>query len=218
MMTPSFRTLHRFSGAALAFSLGLALAGCGGIAMNRSLESPHQPVVEHVNYTLDVTTGPGGLSLPEQRRLGGWFEAMDLRYGDRIAIDDPLDNPATRSGVEALAARYGLLVTDNAPTTAGYVNSGTARVIITRAKASVPGCPDWSANSDFNPNNATSTNYGCATNSNIAAMVADPEHLLKGATGQSDTVVMSSSKAIGAYREQKSSVGEALKSTSSKGE
>jgi hypothetical protein len=53
-----------------------ALAGCGGIATNRSLDSIHQPVVERTNYTLDVTTGPGGLSYPEQRRLTGWFEAM----------------------------------------------------------------------------------------------------------------------------------------------
>jgi pilus assembly protein CpaD len=180
----------------------MPLAGCGGIATNPSLESIHQPVVEHVNYTLDLNTGAGGLSYPEQRRLAGWFEAMDLHSGDRISIDDPLDNASTRAAVEALASRYGLLVSNDAPTTAGYVNAGTARIIVTRAKASVPGCPDWSARNDFNPNNATSTNYGCAVNSNLAAMVADPEHLLKGAETRSDTVVMSASKAITAYRER----------------
>ena len=163
------------------------LAGCGGIATNPSLESIHQPVVEHVNYTFDVATGPSGLSLPEQRRLADWFEAMDLRYGDRIAIDDPLASEATRASVEALAARYGLLVSSDAPATEGYVNVGNARIVVTRAKASVPGCPDWSARNDFNPNNATSTNYGCATNSNLAAMVADPEHLLKGAESHSES-------------------------------
>ena len=85
-------------------------------------------------------------------------------------------------------------------------------------KATVPNCPDWSAKSDFNPNNATSSNFGCATNSNIAAMVADPEHLLKGATGQSDTVVMSSTKAIGAYRELKPTGSAGLKAISTKGD
>lgn len=43
--------------AALALSLGLALAGCGGMATNRTLESVHQPVVEKTNYVLDLTTG-----------------------------------------------------------------------------------------------------------------------------------------------------------------
>lgn len=206
-------------GAALALSLGTLLAGCGGIATNRSLDSIHQPVVERVNYTLDVATGAGGLSYPEQRRLAGWFEAMDLRAGDRIAIDDPLASEATRATVDALAARYGLLVSETAPATEGYVSAGNARIIVTRSQATVPGCPDWSSRNDFNPNNATSANYGCATNSNLAAMIADPEHLLKGAKAESDTVVMSSNKAIGAYRaQQPSGAGGQLKQTSSKGE
>ena len=221
-MTSLFRPAHKIApktlGAALALSLGLTLAGCGGIATNASLESIHQPVVERVNYTLDVTTGAGGLSYPEQSRLAGWFEAMDLRYGDRISIDDPLQSEATRAAIVQLAARHGLIVSDDAPATPGNVSAGSARIIVTRAKATVPGCPDWSAKNDFNPNNATSTNFGCATNSNFAAMIADPEHLLKGATGQSNTVMMSSTKAIGAYREQKPTGAGGLKQTSSKGE
>lgn len=223
-MTSLNRSASKFApktlGAALALSLGLALAGCGGIATNGSLDSVHQPVVERVNYTLDVTTGAGGLSYPEQRRIAGWFEAMDLRYGDRIAIDDPLASEATRGMVEALASRYGLMVSETAPPTQGYVNAGNARIIVTRTKASVPSCPSWTSNNGFNPNNATSSNYGCATNSNLAAMVADPEHLLKGADGNGNTVVMSSNKAIGAFRASAPSGagGTNVKQTSSKGE
>jgi pilus assembly protein CpaD len=215
-MTSLFRSAPKTAAAALALSLGAMLAGCGGFATNASLDSVHQPVVERVNYTLDVTTGPGGLSYPEQQRLAGWFEAMDLRYGDRISVDDPLGSEPTRAAVQALAARYGLMLSDAAPTTQGYVTAGTARIVVTRSQASVPGCPDWSASSDFNPNNATSSNFGCAVNSNLAAMVADPEHLVKGAQGVSDTTVMSSNKAISAYREQKPTGSEGLKQTSTK--
>ena len=211
-----FASAHRATGAALALSLGLVLSGCGGMPSNRSLYSVHQPVVERVNYTLDVSTGSGGLSQPEQRRLSGWFDAMDLRYGDRVAIDDPLASPATSSAVAALASRRGILLSDDAPQTPGYVQAGTARIVITRTKASVPGCPDWSSNSDVNLRNATSSNYGCATNSNLAAMVADPEHLIKGAQSTGSTVVMSSSKAIDAYREAKPSGQDGLAKTGSK--
>ena len=49
-------------------------------------------------------------------------------------------------------------------------------------------------------------------------LLADPEHLLKGAAGGSDTVVMSSTKAIGAYREQKPTGGAGLKQTTTKGD
>ena len=221
-MTSLYRSASKIApktfGAALALSLGLTLAGCGGLATNASLESIHQPVVERVNYSLDVAAGPGGLSYPEQSRVAGWFDAMDLRYGDRISIDDPLQSEATRAAIVQLAARYGLIVSDDAPATASNVSAGNARIIVTRSKASVPGCPDWSAKNDFNPNNATSSNYGCAVNSNLAVMVANPEHLLKGEASNSDTLVMSSSKAIGAYRSQAPTGTAGLKQTSTKGE
>ena len=194
---------------ALALSLALALSACGGTAANRTLESVHQPIVEKTNFVLDLTTGPGGLSYPEQKRLAGWFEAMDLRYGDKIYIDDPLASPATRAAVEAVAGKHGILLSDGSPVTQGYVNAGTARVVVVRAVASVPGCPDWRDNSDANFANATSHDYGCAVNSNLAAMVADPEHLVRGATGSGETVVMTSTKAIDAYREKAAKAGEA---------
>lgn len=206
-----FRSATRVAGAALALSMGFALAGCGGMPGNRTLESIHQPVVSHNNFVLDLSTGAGGLSLPEQRRLAGWFDAMNLRYGDKVSIDDPLMSDATRNDVEAVAGRYGLLVGGEAPVTPGHVDSGMARVIITRAVATVPHCPDWSANSDANLKNATSSNYGCATNSNLAAMVANPDHLIKGDSSTGQTVVMSSTKAIEMYREQKPTGEKGLK-------
>lgn len=217
MIKTMHRAARRVAGSALALSLGLALSACGGIPMNQSLDSVHQPVVERMSYTLDVTTGPGGLSPAEQRRLAGWFDAMDLRYGDRIYIDDPLSGSDTRAAVEALAGRHGLLVSDDAPVTPGYVNAGNARIVVTRAKATVPGCPDWSARNDANPLNATSSNYGCSVNSNLAGMVADPEHLLKGSEARGNTVVMSSDKAIDAYRKaaQSGGGGQTVSATSS---
>ena len=203
---------NRTAAAALALALGVGLAGCA--SKNRSLDSVHQPVVQRTNYTLDVNAGPGGLSVPEQRRLADWFEAMDLRYGDRIAIDDPMVNPATRASVEAVASRHGLLVTGDAPPTPGYVNAGQARVVVTRTSAHVPGCPNWGTKFDTNWNNSTASGYGCAINGNLAAMVANPEHLVKGASGNGETVVMSSTKAIDSYRTAKPTGEAGLKETS----
>jgi len=195
-------TLHTRKSLAPAIALGLlaSLGACSAIPTNTSLDSVHQPVVERVNYTLDLTSGSGGLSIPEQRRLAGWFEAMGLRYGDRIAVDDPLSSPATRAAVAALAEKHGLLLADGAPVTPGYVDPGKVRVVVSRSYAHVPGCPDWGDKTSANPNNATYSGFGCAVNGNLAAMVADPEHLVRGARGTGETVVMSSNKAIGSYR------------------
>ena len=200
---------------ALTLGLALGLSACGGMSKNRSLDSVHQPVVTTSNYTLDIAAGPGGVSIPEQRRLSGWFEAMDLKYGDRIYVDDPMKSSATRGVVDAVAGRYGMMVSDEAPVTPGDVNPGSVRVIVTRSTAKVPGCPDWSTNSDTNLGNATYGNYGCSVNSNMAAMVADPQHLIKGATGTGVTTVMSSTKAIDTYREAPPTGEQGLKQQSS---
>lgn len=186
---------------ALALGLGLAVAGCGGMPENRSLYSTKQPIVERSNFTFDVNTTPAGLPISEQQRLLGWFEMMDLDYGDRVTVENPGANPAVADAVEELAGRFGLMVSETAPTTPGYLEPGQARIVVSRTTASVPGCPDWSATSDMNYNNATSPNFGCAVNSNMAAMIADPEDLLKGQSGTGETVIATGTRAIQTYRE-----------------
>lgn len=210
---------HSKLAGALALSLSLTLGACGGMPENRSLSSIKQPVVERTNFTFDVSTSADGLSISEQRRLADWFGTMDLRYGDRVSIDDPLAGRATHQAVNDLAGRFGIIVSDGAPVTTGQVAPGQARVVITRSVASVPGCPDWSAKSDMNYANATYPGFGCAVNGNIAAMVANPEDLITGQKGNGETVVMSSTKAIDSYREQAPSGQGGLKasSTSSSG-
>ena len=214
MTNTLFRALAPALTPLLLGALGVGLSGC---ATNRGLESLNQPVVSRTNYTLDVASYGGGVPLPEQRRLAGWFETLDLRYGDRISVDDPGADGASREAVAAIAARYGLLVGEDAPVTTGQIAPGTVRVVVSRSSATVPNCPNWSAKSDTNLNNATYPNYGCAVNSNLAAMVADPEHLLHGAKGSGETVVMSSSKAIGSYREAKPTGEQGLKQNTTEG-
>lgn len=205
----------RPAAAALALTLGLSLAGCMSQPTNRSLDSIKQPVVERTNLTLDLNAGSGGLSIPEQKRLNDWFAAMNLGYGDRVAIDDPISSKATRENVGEIAARYGLLVSDGAPVTEGFVQPGNVRVVVTRSTASVPGCPDWSGRGNYNYNNGTNSGFGCAVNGNLAAMVANPEHLIHGAESTGETVIMTSDKAIESYRKQTPSGEKGLTTVSS---
>jgi pilus assembly protein CpaD len=86
--------------------------------------------------------------------------------------------------------------------TSGEIAPGKVRVVVSRTTAKVPNCPDWSdkAGNDFNSN--TMANYGCSINSNLAAMVANPEDLIYGqrATGANDA--STASKAIKSYRDK----------------
>ena len=188
--------------AAIAAAAILTLSGCGNMASNQSLESVHQPVVSRNNYTLDLNASGGSLPAQEQRRLAEWFQAMDLGYGDRVSIDDPAGrNVVVKSAIEAAASRHGLLVNEIAPVTTGEIAPGTIRVVVTRSTAEVPGCPDWKGKLEMNYRNATSTNYGCAMNGNIAAMVANKEDLVRGEPGSATTSTQRSDSAIKQHRE-----------------
>ena len=197
------KAINRKLAASLTVSLSLILGACGGMPSdNRTLYSARQPVVERTNFTFDASTYGDGLPVSEQQRIADWFDAMDLGYGDRVSLDDPSLNPGVKEDLASLAGRHGVLITEGSPVTTGYITSGKARIIVTRSTASVPGCPDWSANSEYNPMNATYPGYGCAVNGNLAAMVANPEDLITGQKGTGETVVSTSTKAIKAYRDQ----------------
>ncbi|MDO9369313.1 MAG: CpaD family pilus assembly protein [Sphingopyxis sp.] len=185
-------------------ALATSLAGCSGAASsNRSLDSVHQPVVRNNIYQFDVAASNGEMAPSEQGRLQGWLDAMGVRYGDRIAIEDPslYGASAARETVRSMIGRRGLLLSNDVPVTTGAVPQDHLRVVITRATASVPGCPNWESKFAANVANATSSNYGCASNSNLAAMVADPNDLIKGARNdRSDP--SAATRAIRTYREK----------------
>jgi pilus assembly protein CpaD len=167
------------------------VAACGG-TWNRGLESVHQPVVHRTDYVYDVPAN--GLSAADKDRLDGWFQTLRVGYGDRIALDGP--DAGSRRDVQQLAARYGLLLDSTAPVTAGEIAPGQMRVVVSRSRADVPGCPDWSRTSQPEFNSHTMSNYGCALNSNLAAMIANPEDLVRGRTDNGVTDATTGGRAI----------------------
>lgn len=192
--------------AALAV-LTLGAAACGpetnGLTpiSNPSLYSVNQPVVQQTNYVFDLNSAGSGLPASEQGRLADWFDGLELRYGDKVYVQDSGYYGSAREDVAAVAADYGLLVSDGAPITAGPVAPGAVRVIVKRATASVPGCPIWEDPVVGSPEQ-TSTNYGCATNSNLARMIADPNDLVRGQSGGTERDYVTGSKAIKAHRDR----------------
>ncbi len=199
-----------------AAAIGLALAGCmgssGGAEVNRSLDSVHQPVVTIQSYVFDADTSANGIAPTELRRVSDWFDAMNVRYGDRIAVDQGSEGYGSRAAVDSVAmlvARRGMILADNAPITAGTIAPGRIRVVITRSSARVDGCPDWSSRSAIGTSSTTTSNYGCAINSNLAAMVADATDLVRGQTRASNDP-LTASKAIETYRTAPPSGAEGL--------
>jgi pilus assembly protein CpaD len=174
-------------------------------AANRGVQSVHQPVVSHAVFTYDVQSGPGGdLTAMEARRLDEWFASIGLGYGDQVAIttDATYSSPALREAIADVVARHGMLVGEDSSASAGAAPQGSVRLVVRRATASVPGCPDWSDKPETDQQMGASTNFGCGLNGNLAAMIANPEDLVRGQSTDSDLRTATSNRAISTYREK----------------
>ena len=178
-----------------------ALAGCATADQpDRGVASVHVPVVTTADYVFDAAAPGGALAQGEAERLSGWFQGLSLGYGDTVYVDG--SGPAARAQVASIAGRFGMLVTPGAPATAGVVQPGAVRVVVARRRAEVPGCPDWSRPAAPDYANRSMSNYGCSVNSNIAAMVANPEDLLHGREASGPTDTWTAQRAIEMYRTQ----------------
>ncbi len=195
--------MFRTRSAASLLVLGLAVAGCAGgnPEVNTSLYSVNQPVVQRTDFVMDLATAGGGVSTDEQARLSAWFQSLNLGYGDRVSIDQPrgYEDPQARRAVADVASTYGLLMVDGAPVTAGAVQPGSVRVIVSRTTASVPSCPNWGPPGAVGPLQ-TSPNYGCSVNGNLAAMVANPNDLVLGQEGAAGGDPATAARAVRVYR------------------
>ena len=178
------------------------LAGCGHKPYDqpdRGIAAINVPVVERVDYVFDAAAPGGTLAPSEAARLNGWFQGLSLGYGDNIYVDGPYAE-AARSEVALVAANYGMLVNPGAPVTQGGVPDGTVRVVVSRSRAVVPNCPNWSRSREINYANRSHPNFGCSVNANLAAMIANPEDLVHGREGNGVLDPRLGVKAIDAYR------------------
>lgn len=183
----------------------LALSACGSeTSISRGMESAHQPVVSYASYIYDVQVADGTLSVGERARLTGWLDSLGVGYGDSIAIASNGAGvaPQLRNDIADVIGKRGMLIGEDNSALAGTPPYGAVRLILRRASASVPGCPDWSRNAETDMAGGTSSNFGCAVNGNLAAMVANPEDLVRGQSGSSDLRTATSDRAIKTYREK----------------
>ena len=179
--------------------LGSLMAACNAPDVpSAGVTALHVPVVSQTSYVFDMAAPGGMVGQDESDRLDKWFQSMELGYGDSIYVDGP--DGAARGQVAAVAAQYGMLIREGAPVTQGAMDPGSVRVIVRRAEAHVPGCPDWSRPSQPDFNNSSLSNFGCGVNGALAAQVADANDLVRGKPGPSAEDGATASKAINMYR------------------
>src|SRR3546814_13004221 len=75
------------------------------------------PIVASNQLSHDVAANVSGIDPAGARALDDWFASINLGYGDRVTVDDPVSYGAAerRAAVAQAVGRYGLLLDGTAP-------------------------------------------------------------------------------------------------------
>lgn len=138
-------------------------------------------------HPIRFASGDETLGEAEKTRLRRFLALHDAGYGDDVMIGA---SGAASNAVEAArreaAVMAELRALDFSPrllpeTPSGATSDGPAvHLVLGRYVVVPPDCPDWSKPADGDPNNRVSSNFGCATATNLGLMVANPGDLVRG--------------------------------------
>lgn len=179
---------------ALILAVIATVAAC---APEASHWSPSQSVKRNdlrwITFDHDVRFDGAGkvLSDAERDRLRRFLALHDAGYGDDVMIGaDGI--PAKPSDSVLAADREALVLAEfrdlelqprRLPDLPGRGTwTGAVKIVLGRFIVLPPDCPDWSKPADGDPNNRVSSNFGCATATNLGLMLANPGDLVRGRT------------------------------------
>lgn len=167
----------------------LLVSGCAADAGNRADRSDilisKQNKVEFVRLDHDVHFALGSkvLAVDEADALAGFLKGSAVGDGDQVTIDRAGSGALTaarQATVLAVLKRMRVPVALAAAGADGAVAPNAVRVRVARSVVIAPRCPDWTKPEADEPANSPSSNFGCATESSLALMVANPADLVRG--------------------------------------
>lgn len=144
-----------------------------------------EPRVAELRLVPDPATG--GLSPGDNARLAAF--AREFKGAGSGSITASTPDGAGNSHLAVRALSQALPVLESAGVARNQVALGSypaptrdlsAPIVFSYVGyvATPPDCGDWSENYGYTPSNTPSPNFGCATQNNLAVLVADPRDLL----------------------------------------
>ena len=157
--------------------------------------------LHHITHDLKFAADQTGLTDAQASELDRFLGRSMAGYGDEFAIDagSEATDADRRQAIIAYLRSRGLSVSAQPAVYGGALAPNTVRLILNRYVVTPPPCPDWRKPAGEDYNNQAGSNFGCATETNLGLMVANPKDLVDGKTiGPADGE--QAAKAIEAYR------------------
>lgn len=170
--------------AILLATLAVGISACSGspVPLNRGVATARIPSISIDNVSHDVRFQGDRLGNGEEAALLAFLRSVGPGFADRITVEDanPENAQVRLASLSTLLGKLGVSIAS--VKRAADVAPGSSRVTVSRANLASDECPDWNDEQKVLFNNAMSTNFGCASRSNLARMVADPSDLVSGRT------------------------------------
>lgn len=158
------------------------------------VRTQREPGTEQVQYRHDVKFSPGDyrLTSAEGQRLAQFLNRVDVGYGDTVVLmAEPAGgakaattSPLTERRAATISdflARNRVDATDVISRVGGPVFADNeVAVVVRRHVVTLPACPDWTGKPGDNSSNQPTSNWSCATATNLGLMVANPADLARG--------------------------------------
>lgn len=176
---------------ALAFGAIWFLFGCAaptaewsGVNPPKAINVTWQEQRHIVRFGPDRRTLDSGEAAALYRFVESRWRAAGAGRGPAaFRIAAPSDTPLTRiDAVTEIIRRAGARIESISAASIPPVAPDHVAVLAGRYTAAVPACPDWSQPAGGDPANQPHGNFGCATQTNLALMLADPGDLKEPAT------------------------------------
>jgi len=176
----------------LAIASIALLVGCQTIGTQMenwsNVPKSKQVKVSQIDESHDVifTTASAELTSTERKRLRAFLTKSEAARQDKFyLVSGKVNIPASLSGsrktiIADYLASFGINTENLSGDPAKKLTPGeTVTLFVRRHVVVLPGCPDWSGER-FTYNNTPTSNFGCATATNLGLMVARPGDLIQG--------------------------------------
>jgi pilus assembly protein CpaD len=206
-----------------AFAVGCAALVCGCNTDQQITGAPSVPTDYRLRHPITITekdrtfqlffgANRGSLTPSQRAELLAFAESWRNDATGGVAIDLPVGSVNERSSADALREIESILAATGVPSQSMVVRNyrasprilATVRISYPRIAAQAGPCGIWPKNigPSFNRDyfeNQPPWNFGCATQRNLAAMVADPSDLVQ-PRGETPIYTMRRTTVLEAYR------------------
>ncbi len=168
--------------------------------------SPKRLEIDRAQYrhTIYFSTDRANIVGSERDRLIAFLDTVDPLESDSIRLEGHADERATDlynldlaakriASVKRFLGDHGFRklriqansLGERVPATPGdgeqaWQQNRRVEIVLERYLVTTPACPDWSRRSGLDYANQPHSNFGCATETNLGLMIAEPRDLLRG--------------------------------------